>query len=131
MGGGQQPRPQAMRRGPALVGGEFGMPAAGGGAAAGAAVNGDAEEPGAGLDDFGEVGDRGLLDAIEGQLAAAGRTSGLGDGDLDGGLVELLGGRGLASLELPLPGLAAGPLGLLGPRPLGNTLGITSRPCLA
>ena len=120
MGGGQHARPQAMRRGPTLIVRQLGMPPASGGATPPATMDGDAEEPDARLDDLGEVGDRGLLDMIEGQLAAAARAGRLFDGDLDGGLGELLGSRGLATLEDPLPGLAAGLLGVLLARPLGE-----------
>ncbi len=109
-----------MGRGPALIGGEVDVAATGGGAAAGAAVDGHAEEPHARLDDLGQVGDRGLLDALEGELAAAVGAGRLGDGDLDGRLGERLGSRGRAPRERPLARLAAGPLGLRDAHPLGE-----------
>jgi hypothetical protein len=83
-------------------------------------VDGHAEETDARPDDLGEVGDRGFLDAIEGQLAAAGRAGRQCDGDLDGGFGELLGGRRRAMAEHPLTGLATGPLGGPDSRPLGE-----------
>ena len=109
-----------MRRGPALVVSQLGVVSARDRPTPLTTMDGDTEEADSRLDDLGEVGDRGLLDMIEGQRAAAARASRLLDGDLDGGLGELLGGRRLAPLEDPLAGLATGPLGILVRDPLEN-----------
>ena len=120
MGGRQKPRAESMSRGPALIGGQVGVAAARRRAATDAALDGHAEEPDARPDDHGNVGDRCLFDAILDQLAATLGAGRLGDGNVDGGLGELLGGRCLAAPEKPLTRLASRLLGLRDPRPLGK-----------
>lgn len=113
MGGGEQPGAEPVGGRAAPAGGEVGVPAADGRAADFATPDADAEEPHAGPYDFGQVGDRCLLDAAPVEPAAALRALRLGDRDLDRRLGEALDRRGLPPPERPLAGLAAGPLGVL------------------
>ena len=85
-----------------------------------AAAAPDPEEPDTRADDLGQVDDRGFLDAVGEEPIVALGAGGLGDRDLDGRLGERLGVGCPATLEGPLPGLAAGRLGVLDARPLGE-----------
>ena len=117
----QEPRAEPMGRGPALVGGEVGMPPA----------DDVAPQPlqrwtatrksrTRGLTTSGRSVIEASSTRSRNQFAAALGAARLGDRDVDRRLGERLRRRGLASLERPLAGLAARLLGPGDPRPLGE-----------